>query len=351
MKFYNLQIASKQRLIGNAYKITFAVPKGLRSNFQFQAGQYVTLNIKGQRRAYSLCSSPLDEEWSIGVKTVDNGEISTHIARELHVGDRVEVSSPEGLFGIPSKPDAQRAILAFAGGSGITPILSIARFILQTESQTDFFLFYSNKAFETTMFYDELKTLEQEYPNNFQVYFSHSQTPNVESLFKGRMNAENIKMIIERLDRNSNLEKILVCGPDSMRRRIMDAAIRTGFPKEDLHFERFTSNRDKAEDPSITHTIDLSQNVAVTLTLDGKTQQIVWNRQVPLLHALLAAGIDAPYSCARGNCGTCVCKLEQGEVHLRRNFVLQEPHIQRGLILTCVSSPVSDSIRISYDTL
>lgn len=349
MAFHSLQVASIRNLTPNSVQITFDVPEHLKKEFSFTSGQYITLDINGFRRDYSLCSSPLDDEWSIGVKAVADGNISRYLTAELKIGDTLKVSTPNGRFGIPSKPNEKRTLLAFAAGSGITPILSIIKYTLQTEEWVHFYLFYSNKNPESVMFLEEIKALKELYPQNFHPHLFYTQHKLEDWLFEGRLDAHKFELILNQLVDINEVDEALVCGPNEMIKEISKEIFNAGIPKKHIHFELFSPDEDPfaflPEEP------DSPETVNVTVELDGDVSNIVWSKEKNLIDALLDADVDAPYSCKGGVCSSCMCKLEEGEVHLADNFVLTDSDIEEGMILACISRPKSDKIRINFDAV
>lgn len=346
MTFHPLQVASVRNLTADSVQVTFDVPPHLRKEFQFISGQYITLDINGVRRDYSLCSSPLDVEWSIGVKAMRDGNISRYLTTELKIGDVLQVSTPNGKFGIPSKPSEKRTLLAFAAGSGITPILSIIKYTLQTEEWVNFYLFYSNKNPESVMFLEEIKALQEQYPEQFHPHLFYTQHRLEDWLFEGRLDAHKFELILNQLVDINEVDEAMVCGPNEMIKEISREIFNAGIPKKHIHFEQFVPD----DNPFGTlEETDSPENVEVTVELDGEVKTIVWNREKNLIDALLDEDIDAPYSCKGGVCSSCLCKLEEGEVHLADNFVLTDSDVEEGLILACISRPKSTQIRINFD--
>ncbi|HUH35614.1 MAG TPA: ferredoxin--NADP reductase [Moheibacter sp.] len=345
MEFHQLAIQSLQKLTPDSIEITFKVPAELSAQFAFKAGQYVTLDMDGARRDYSLCSSPLDGEWSIGVKAVSDGFVSKFLNSEVKVGDFLKVSTPNGRFGIPSKPDEKRTILAFAAGSGITPILSVLRYTLQTEKWVNFYLFYANKTPETTMFHQEIEQLKQEFEGNFHPYLFYTQTKMDDWFFEGRLDAQKFKLIINQLVDINEVDEALVCGPNEMIEVITEEIFQAGIIKERIHFELFTP-KEMEEEKVIEKTL---KTVEVTVELDGEVTTVEWNTDLNLVDALNNQGIDAPYSCKGGICSTCLCRLEEGEVDLKENYILTDADLEDKLILACCTLPKSDKIRINFD--
>lgn len=348
MDFHSLQVAYIRNLTKNSVQITFDVPEHLKKEFlSFTAGQYITLNINGTRRDYSICSSPNDGELTIGVKAVKNGFISKYLTTELKVGDTLEVSTPNGRFGIPSKPNEKRTILAFAAGSGITPILSVLKFTLQTEEWVNFYLFYSNKTPDSAMYYEELKALKEQYPNNFHLHFVFTEHKMDNFLFEGRLNAHKFELILNQIVDINEVDEAMVCGPNEMIKEISNEIFKAGIIKKHIHFELFTPDQSPLD--ILPEELEAPDEVAVTVTLDGETSDVVWSREKNLIDALLDADVDAPYSCKGGVCSSCLCKLEEGEVNMAENFVLTDSDKEEGLILACISRPKSGSIKINFD--
>src|SRR5690606_16187974 len=349
MEFHSLKVALVKNLTKDSVQITFDIPDDLKSEFRFTSGQYITLDINGTRRDYSLCSNPLEDEWSIGVKAMKNGNISRFLTQDLKTGDIVKVSTPNGRFGIPSKPNEKRTILAFAAGSGITPILSIIRYTLETIEWLNFYLFYSNKNPEKVMFMEEIKALKQQYPENFHLHFFYTGHKQEDWLFEGRLDEHKFELILNQLVDINEVDEAMVCGPSEMIKIIANEIFKAGIPKKNIHFELFTPEFTPLD--ILPEEMDSPENVQVTVELDGETREIVWNREKNLIDAMLDEGIDAPYSCKGGVCSSCMCKLEEGEVHLGENFVLTDSDVEEGLILACISRPKSEKIRINFDAV
>lgn len=345
--FHSLQVASVKNLTPDSVQITFDVPDHLKKEFKFASGQYITLDINGFRRDYSLCSSPLDDEWSIGVKAMTDGNISRYLTTELKIGDTLQVSTPNGRFGIPTKPNEKRTLLAFAAGSGITPILSIIKYTLQTEEWVNFYLFYSNKNPESVMFLEEMKALKEQYPKNFHPHLFYTQHKVEDWLFEGRLDKHKFELILNQLVDINEVDEAMVCGPNEMIKEISQEIFNAGIPKKHIHFEQFTPDENPFEfliqEPSA------PDEVEVTVELEGEVSTITWHKEKNLIDAMLDENVDAPYSCKGGVCSSCLCKLEEGEVQLADNFVLTDSDIEEGLILACISRPKSGKIRINFD--
>lgn len=326
--------------------ITLEVPKDLIQTFRFTAGQYVTVKkeIKGKelRRAYSISSSPQRDGLTIGVKRVDNGGFSHYANTSLREGDSLEVMPPQGRFVFsPGKGPAH--IMAFAAGSGITPIMSIARTVLESHPNSRFVLVYGNRSYRETMFYTELVKLQLEHPDRFFLYFILSQTREEDSLF-GRIDTSIVNYIIKNKHKGEEFDGYYVCGPEPMIHLVMDALTRKGVPEDRLHFELFTETEIKDELPE-----KAEGKTALTVILDEEEFSFSMDKGSKVLDAVLKEQIDAPYSCQGGVCSTCIARVVEGSAEMERNQILTEGEIAEGLILTCQAHPTSPTLKIDYD--
>lgn len=348
MTFYELRVESIKKLTTESVEISFEVPDNLKTKFQFRPGQYITIDMNGVRRDYSLFTSPLDNKWSVGIKSVKDGFVSKFLNCELKKGDFLKVSGPKGKFGIKSEPDSKRSILAFAAGSGITPVLSIIKYTLQTEKMVELNLFYCNRTPQETMFREEIEQLQRQYPDNFFPHWFFTRHKLENPLYEGRLNAEKINRILNTLVDVKEIDEVLVCGPNGMIREITQEFIKEGFAENKVYFELFTPPSPVTE---IEITSEIPKTVSVSVELDGDNYNFEWDGKKSLLDATLDEGIDAPYSCKGGICSSCMCRLEEGKVNLGENFVLTEQDVEEGIIVACCSMPKSDKIKISFDNL
>lgn len=347
MKFHLLKIKAIQRLTADSVQITFDVPTELHEDFSFTAGQYITLDIDGERRDYSICESPLNKEWSIGVKAMQGGKISTYLVNELKVGDELKVSTPNGRFTIPSKPNEKRTLMAFTAGSGITPIMSMAEFALQTEEWVVFNLFYVNKNNETVMFKDKLAELQAKYPNQLNVYNFYTEEEQDNFIFNGRIDEHKFDLILNQIIDINEVDEAMICGPEDMIFTLSKKINEAGIIEKHIHFELFTTSV-KPEEIFEKKEDDVNE-VNVKVTLDGDELEFVWNREKNLIDAMLDNDIDAPYSCKGGVCSSCLCKVTEGEVHIGENFVLTDSDYEDGMTLACISRPKTGTLAIDFD--
>lgn len=347
MKFHLLKIKTIKRLTADSVQITFDVPTELHEDFSFLPGQFITLDIDGERRDYSICESPLNKEWSIGVKAMPNGKISSYLVNELKVGDELKVSTPKGRFSIPSKPNEKRTLIAFTAGSGITPIMSMAEFTLQTEQWVNFHIFFVNKYSNSVMFKDKLAELKDKYGDNLIVHHFYTQEEQENFIFNGRIDEKKFDLILNQLIDINEVDEAMVCGPEEMIFMLAKKINQAGIVEKHIHFELFTTAI-KA-DEVFEKKADEVNEVNVKVTLDGEEIEFVWNRDKNLIDAMLDHDIDAPYSCKGGVCSSCMCKVTEGEVNIGENFVLTDSDYEDGMTLACISRPKTPTLAIDFD--
>jgi ring-1,2-phenylacetyl-CoA epoxidase subunit PaaE len=347
MKFNLLAVKEIIKLTADSVQITFEVPEELQAAYNYLPGQYITLDINGERRDYSLCVSPLNKEWSIGVKVQPNGKISNYLFENLKVGDQVKVSTPSGRFTIPTKPNEKRTLLAFTAGSGITPIMSMLEYTLQTEEWVNFHVFYVNKDENSVMFKDRLTELKQHYPNNVFVHNFYTRQDQENFIYNGRIDEKKFDLILNQIIDINEVDEAMICGPEQMILTLAKKINEAGIIEKHIHFEMFNPTI-KTEDIFVKHE-DGPQSVQVTVTLDGETSEINWEKGKNLVDALLDADIDAPYSCKGGVCSSCMCKITEGEVNIGDNFVLTDSDYEDGMTLACISRPKTATLSIDFD--
>ncbi|HUH47711.1 MAG TPA: ferredoxin--NADP reductase [Arenibacter sp.] len=344
--FYPLTVQKIKQLTPNAVTITFAIPKELTQTFAFTAGQYVTIKkeIKGKelRRAYSISSSPKSDSITIGVKKVDKGGFSDFAHTKLKVGDVLEVMPPEGRF-IFRPAGNNKNIVAFAAGSGITPIMSIARTVLECNPKNTFVLIYGNKSYEETMFYTELVKLQLEYANRFFIYFLLSQTQEDESIF-GRIDTSTVNYVLKNKHKNIIFDDYYLCGPEAMIHLVKEHLKDNDIPEDCIHFELFTETDIKDELPERPE--GMSQ---LTVILDDEEFTLSMDRNSVVLDAVLKENIDAPYSCQGGVCSSCIARIKEGKAEMVKNQILTDSEIAEGLILTCQAHPTTPTLTVDYD--
>lgn len=347
-QFHKLLIKNIQKETDNAVTISFNVPQDLKEGFVFKAGQYITLkteiNGKEIRRDYSLCSSPKSGELTVAVKEVENGIFSKFANNQLKVGDDLEVATPNGRFVFEPNNSSTRAIVAFAAGSGITPIMSIAKTVLEEELQSTFVLVYGNKTSKDTIFYNEIKKLQAKYQNRFDVQFVFSQSDEDDALF-GRIDKSTVNYIVKNIYKDSKIDAFYLCGPEEMINTVSDVLLENGIDKKVIYFELFTvSIPAETVDESL-----VDGKTKITILVDDEETTFTMSQKKTILEAALDEDIDAPYSCQGGICSSCVARLTEGKATMRQNNILTDGELAEGLILTCQAQPTTPTIVVDYD--
>lgn len=344
--FHSLTVKHIKKLTPSSVAITFDIPKDLLQTFDFEAGQYITIKkeIKGEelRRAYSISSTPKKDTFTIGVKKVDRGGFSDFANSKLVEGDVLEVMPPEGRFVFVSSESAKN-IAAFAAGSGITPIMSIAKTVLDSNPANTFVLVYGNKSYEETMFYTDLVKLQLDYTNRFYVYFTNSQAQEKDSLF-GRIDTSTVNYALKNKHKDVAFDAFYLCGPEAMIHKVTDTLKDNGFANDKIHFELFTATEIKEELP-----ISADGETQIEVLVDDETFSFTMDKKMLVLDAVLKENIDAPYSCQGGVCSSCIARVTEGKAEMANNQILTDSEIEEGLILTCQAHPVTPILKVDYD--
>ncbi|WP_299332702.1 ferredoxin--NADP reductase [uncultured Psychroserpens sp.] len=349
-QFHQLHINSITRETQKAVSVGFEIPAHLRSEYNFKAGQYITLRliINGDevRRDYSICTSPKSNELKVAIKEVEHGTFSKYANQSLKIGDAIDVAPPNGRFVFEPNPAANRTIAAFAAGSGITPIMSIAKTLLEEEPNSTFILIYGNKTPEDTIFFDEILRLSSEYGDRFKVKFVFSQSQEEGALF-GRIEKSTVNFIIKNQYKDRDIDSFYICGPEQMIYTVKDVLIDHGIQKTQILFELFTVP--VAEDSSLDDTVVLEGQTKVTVLIDDEEASFVMDQKKTVLEAALAEDLDAPYSCQGGICSSCIAKITEGKATMRQNNILTDGELAEGLILTCQAHPTTPTLFVDYD--
>lgn len=359
--FHGLKLAKKQQLTKNTFALEFEIPSSLQSVFQFQAGQYIPIQyqFKGETfiNDYSMTSAPYEAKLTVAIK-INSDKSSVNGLVEQEIGSIIQVGEPQGRFTLVSKPHEFRTILGFASGIGITPILSHFKNILHSEPRTRLFLFYGNKTREDIAFREEIDALAKQYVNRFQVFYFISREQVDDHLLFGRLDEHKLKLIINQIlhlddtDEESTIwdavDEVLICGKGEMIKTLANACFENGIPKRNIHFELFEEfNEDiypqEIEFPLITD-IDVDFKI-----LGSSYQTKLENNKTRLLQQLLEQKFPVPYSCKSGICGSCECKLIEGDVELLENEYLTEKEVEKGHILACMSVVLSKNIKVNFD--
>ncbi len=350
--FYKLSVKEIQQETENAVSILFEIPENLQQKFSFIPGQYITikkeLNGEEVRRAYSICSSKKSNTIRIGVKAVDKGTFSIYATTDLKEGDLLEVSPPEGRFILNPDNDHQN-YLAFVAGSGITPVLSMIKSVLEADTNSKFVLVYGNKSPIESMFKSEIDQLKASYPERLFVYYIFSVIYNENALF-GRIDASTVNDIVKNKHKGTDFDEFFLCGPENMIDTVKKDLLDKGIASENIHFELFST---KVEDMDTSGTSEesLEGEAMITIVLDDEEETFSMKKEKSILEAALKKGLDAPYSCQGGICSSCLAQITEGKAVMDTNSILSEEEVKDGLILTCQAHPTTNKIIIDYDAV
>jgi ring-1,2-phenylacetyl-CoA epoxidase subunit PaaE len=355
-EYHTLTVTSLIRETPDSVRVSLSIPDELREAYRFLPGQHIPVAVvlDGQRlrRTYSLCSSPDDDRLEIGVRVQEGGAFSGFVGSRLAPGDQLEVMPPTGRFFTEVDPGHPRHVAAFAAGSGITPILSIVRAVLEGEPDSIVTLFYGNRTHRSTMFIDDLYALKNRYPDRLALHFLFSREEQEYAVMSGRLDARRTRELLRLFCRDPLPDTAYVCGPDTMIAEVTGALEEAGIAGEAIHAERFGVPRGPARDPGSVETSGRPAvaRVSVTVIMDGHRRRFdMTDDGRSLVDAAAAAGIELPFSCKGGVCATCRTHLRSGEVRMDANYGLEPWEVENGFILACQSHPLSDEITLDYD--
>ncbi|MCF8474882.1 MAG: phenylacetate-CoA oxygenase/reductase subunit PaaK [Emcibacter sp.] len=355
--FHSLKISNIRQETDDTVSIAFEVPKNLHEEYQYNAGQYLTLKTiidgKDTRRSYSICSGLFDDELRVAIKKIKGGLFSCFANEQLKEGDNLDVMTPMGNFFTHLDKNHEKHYVGFAAGSGITPLISIIRTILAYEPKSTFTLTYGNKNRKSIIFREDLIDLKNSYISRFNMINILSREDQEIDLFSGRITGEKAREIMGKLIPASGANEIYLCGPEDMINDVSDTLQNMNIPKKNIHFELFTSptatqgeKQEASEEKS-----DLSGKMShVTVIVDGDE----FNFDLDMggdsvLDAAMEQGADLPFACKGGVCCTCRAKLIEGKVSMETNYSLEEEEVNQGFILTCQSHPLTEKIVVDFD--
>ncbi|MCU4651993.1 2Fe-2S iron-sulfur cluster-binding protein [Roseibacterium sp. SDUM158016] len=353
-RFHDLTVTAIEKTIRDAVVVTLRPPEG--ADFSFRPGQYLTFrrDFDGQelRRTYSVCSGLDDGVLQVGIKQVDGGAFSTFANEELRVGDVLQAMPPMGSFTVEIEPTAAHRYLAFAGGSGITPILSLIRTVLSREPKSSFTLVYANRGVNTIMFREEIEDLKNLHMGRLRVIHVLEHDAQEIELFTGRVTQEKCAALFEGWIDVGGIDMALLCGPEPMMKGISAALEAHGVPREKIRFELFRAEAQagRLAQPVVSRkAAAFGAATMLSVTLDGATRSFEMPPGMTVLEAALAQDIDVPYACRAGVCSTCRCKVTEGEVEMDANHALEDYEVRAGYALSCQSRPVSARLAVDYD--
>jgi ring-1,2-phenylacetyl-CoA epoxidase subunit PaaE len=353
--FHSLKIADVRREIDDAVSIRFELPDELREAFHFTAGQHLTLraDIGGEdvRRNYSICVAPHERELRVAIKQIAGGAFSTWANRELVPGASLDVMSPHGSFTWNFDAARTANYVGFAGGSGITPILSLLKTALESEPLSSFTLLYGNRFSGSIMFLEELAALKNRFMSRLQIYHFLEEEEEEVDLFNGRLDSAKIADVLQSLVDPTTIDAAFICGPGPM----MDAAeaglVEAGVASTKILIERFTVGAMSAEQIAAGRALEQqAAGLKVQVTLEGRRRTLAFDADKgSILENARAAGLPAPFACKAGVCATCRARLISGEVRMKANYGLSAEEVAQGYVLTCQAVPLTDNVVLDYD--
>ncbi|HZD52456.1 MAG TPA: 2Fe-2S iron-sulfur cluster-binding protein [Woeseiaceae bacterium] len=356
-RYHPLTIERLERESEDAVRVALAVPSELSEEFRFLPGQHLPVQAKlgGKtvRRTYSICSAPGELPLEIGVRVQPGGVFSGFVGGELAVGDRLEAMPPFGRFHANPDADAAKTYLAFAAGSGITPILSILRATLETEPASRFLLFYGNRRQRTTMFIDDLYALKNRFPERLQLFFIFSREEQEFPVFSGRLDGAKSERLYEEFCAGLEPDEAFICGPDTMIDTVREVLEARGMNPAVIHAERYGAPGARRPSVEPARPAKGADHLAdVTVIMDGhrKTFEMTTDDR-NIVDAAVSRGIELPYSCKAGVCATCRTFLREGEVRMETNYALEDWEVEKGFVLACQSRPLTPEVVLDYDEI
>jgi ring-1,2-phenylacetyl-CoA epoxidase subunit PaaE len=359
LSFHTLEVTSVERIAEDAVCMTLAIPHALREQFHFDAGQYVTvrrlIGDREERRTYSIVAPPGSSTLRLGVREQFGGRMSRELATLIRPGDRLDVGTPLGRFRTSVDPARVRSYVAFAAGSGITPVLSLATDILAREPNSRFTLIYGNRSMARTMFLEDTLALKNRHLGRFSVYFVMSREPQHTALLNGRIDAAKVPDLARDIVEIASADEYFVCGPGRMVDEVRDA-IKLLNGSAPVRFERFAASPSgPGESPPARTGIAPEAPVrevlsTISVLMDGRRRSFpMAPEDSSVLEAAERAGLELPFSCRSGICATCRTKIVAGEALMAHNIALEPWEVDAGFLLCCQARPTTASLELSYD--
>ena len=351
-KFYQIKVKEVRREIEDAVSVAFDIPEGLMSTFTFSPGQYVTLktNVQGEelRRSYSICSAPHEGELRVAIKQIEGGKFSTYANQTLKEGDSLEAMPPMGNFKWSQGTEPSH-LVGWAAGSGITPMMSIAKTVLQSDEHSTFTLFYGNKNSNSIIFKDELEDLKNSFVDRLEVHHILSREDQGSDATSGRIDGDKVKSFNHKFFDINTATGHYLCGPLGMIESVTETLQELGTAKDKIHFELFNTTSSSSAKQKETASSTSSGRSSVTVVLDGEETHFEMKGKEYLLDAALDAGADVPYACKGAVCCTCRAKVLEGSAEMVMNYALVDEEVKEGYVLTCQTRATSEKLVVSFD--
>ena len=351
-RFHTLTVTDIHQTIRDAVVLT--LQPDVPEQFRFTEGQYLTFrhDFDGTelRRNYSICTAPDEGLLQVGIKRVEGGAFSTFANTGLKVGDRLEAMPPSGTFSAGTETHAGKNHIGFAGGSGITPVLSVLKTVLARDPENRFTLVYANRAVNTIMFREELEDLKNRYIDRLTLIHILESGQDME-LFTGRVDTGKCAALLDQWISLEDLNTAYICGPEPMMLTIAESLKEHGLEKERIRFELFTeSQQGRLARQAMSERAQGQPGTAARVTVEGVTRSFTMPRDQSVLEAALDNALDAPFACKAGVCSTCKARVTEGEYEMLSNHALEDYEVEQGMVLTCQCYPLGDTITVEYDT-
>lgn len=350
-RFHQLEVTEVRKTIRDA--VVVSLKPESTDDFDFVQGQYLTFrqDIEGTeiRRSYSICAGKDDGILQVGIKKVDGGAFSTWANENLAPGMTLDAMEPMGNFHTDIDPNQGKSYLGFAGGSGITPVLSILKTTLMREPDSRFTLVYANRGVNTIMFREELEDLKNEYMGRLTIIHILETDAQEIDLFTGRVTEEKCAALFANWIDIANVDTAFICGPEPMMLGIAKALKENGLDETQIKFELFASSQPGRLKRKASTADTAIKPGEATVIIDGTARTVPMSKDQTVLEAALAGGLDAPFACKAGVCSTCKCKVLEGEIEMVANHALEDYEVEQGFILSCQSFAVTENVKVDYD--
>lgn len=353
-KFHRLRVREVRRETADCVSVSFEVPEALQEDYAFTPGQHLTLRreLNGEeiRRSYSICTAPSEADLRVAVKRIAGGRFSSFANETLRTGDEIDVMTPMGqFFAPPSNGVTGRQVAAFAAGSGITPVMSILKSVLESEPESSFTLFYANRSPDSIIFLEAIEDLKNRYLNRLSVFHILSRQLSDSPLFSGRIDADKCRTFCRTLLDVENTDVFYLCGPAAMVETLRHTLEEQGADRKKIHAELFAAPGDAPHREAAVESAAVAE-ARIGLTQDGRSFEFpLSSRNETILDAALRAGANLPFACKGGVCCTCKARLTEGEVIMARNYGLEPEEVEAGFILTCQAHPTTEVVKVDFD--